>query len=77
MAPVLTMAGVLADAYVADRGVIASLPDPDLGRIPMHEIVPRLSGTPGVFRRPAPRLGQHTAEILDEIGWAAAEAVAE
>ena len=77
VAPVLTMAGVLADAYVADRGVIASLPDPDLGRIPMHEIVPRLSGTPGVFRRPAPRLGQHTAEILDEIGWADAKAVAE
>jgi crotonobetainyl-CoA:carnitine CoA-transferase CaiB-like acyl-CoA transferase len=27
-----------------------------------------------VLRRPAPRLGQHTAEILAEIGWGMAEA---
>jgi crotonobetainyl-CoA:carnitine CoA-transferase CaiB-like acyl-CoA transferase len=69
VAPVLDMAGVLASQYVRERGVIASVPDEDLGRIPMHETVPRFSDTPGVLRRPAPRLGQHTAEILAEIGW--------
>jgi crotonobetainyl-CoA:carnitine CoA-transferase CaiB-like acyl-CoA transferase len=69
VAPVLDMAGVLASQYVRERGVIASVPDEDLGRIPMHEAVPRFSDTPGVLRRPAPRLGQHTAEILAEIGW--------
>jgi crotonobetainyl-CoA:carnitine CoA-transferase CaiB-like acyl-CoA transferase len=74
VAPVLDMAGVLANRYVGERGVIASLPDEDLGRIPMHDVVPRFSGTPGVLRRPAPRLGQHTAEILAEIGWGMAEA---
>jgi crotonobetainyl-CoA:carnitine CoA-transferase CaiB-like acyl-CoA transferase len=36
----------------------------------MHNIVPRLSRTPGVFRRPAPKLGEHSQEILEEIGWA-------
>ncbi|MBV8652206.1 MAG: hypothetical protein JO255_12115 [Alphaproteobacteria bacterium] len=35
----------------------------------MHNIVPRLSGTPGVWRRPAPTLGQHTDEILSSLGF--------
>ena len=38
------------------------------GCVPMHNIVPRLSESPGGFRRPAPSLGQHTREILDELG---------
>jgi crotonobetainyl-CoA:carnitine CoA-transferase CaiB-like acyl-CoA transferase len=39
----------------------------------MHNIVPRLSQTPGVWRRPAPALGEHTAEVLTEAGLDAAE----
>ncbi len=34
----------------------------------MHNIIPRLSATPGRLRRPAPRLGEHTAEILGTLG---------
>jgi len=34
----------------------------------MHNIIPRLSDTPGRLRRPAPRLGEHTAEILGQFG---------
>jgi crotonobetainyl-CoA:carnitine CoA-transferase CaiB-like acyl-CoA transferase len=74
VAPVLDMAGVLAEPYVRGRGVVVSVPDAELGRIPMHDIVPRLSATPGVLRRPAPTLGQHTEEILAEIGWSGAQA---
>ena len=33
----------------------------------MHNIVPRLTGSPGGFRRPAPGLGEHTDEILAEL----------
>jgi len=40
------------------------LPDADVGALPMHNIAPRLSGTPGTFRRPAPRLGENNREIL-------------
>jgi crotonobetainyl-CoA:carnitine CoA-transferase CaiB-like acyl-CoA transferase len=39
----------------------------------MHAITPRLQGTPGVLRRRAPRLGEHTREILSELGATAAE----
>ena len=38
----------------------------------MHNIIPRLSATPGRLRRPAPSLGEHTAEILGELGLARA-----
>jgi formyl-CoA transferase len=34
----------------------------------MHNIIPRLSGTPGRLRSPAPALGQHTREILQALG---------
>ena len=44
------------------------MPDPDLGRIAMHNIIPRLSETPGRLRTPAPSLGEHTEEILGEFG---------
>ncbi len=48
--------------------MIADYPDPDMGEIPMHHIVPRLSATPGAIAVPAPHLGQHNREILREVG---------
>jgi hypothetical protein len=34
----------------------------------MHQVVPRLLGTPGSIRRAAPQRGQHTEELLQELG---------
>ena len=34
----------------------------------MHNVIPRLSETPGRLRSAAPSLGQHTAEILGQLG---------
>jgi crotonobetainyl-CoA:carnitine CoA-transferase CaiB-like acyl-CoA transferase len=34
----------------------------------VHNVIPRLSTTPGRLRRPAPALGEHTAEILGVLG---------
>jgi len=66
-APVYSMDQLVIDDYVIGRGAITELDDRDLGSIPMHEIVPRLGNTPGGFRYPAPRLGEHTEEILAEL----------
>ena len=49
------------------REVIVEVEDADMGSLPMHNVVPRLSGSPGGFRRAAPKLGEHTDEILAEL----------
>ena len=67
VAPVVSMADLMTHPYVVGRGALTELEDADLGSVPMHEIVPRLSRTPGTFRRPAPKLGEHTEEIVAEL----------
>jgi crotonobetainyl-CoA:carnitine CoA-transferase CaiB-like acyl-CoA transferase len=67
-APVYDMDQFLADPHVRARQIAVDLPDAEMGTIPMHAIIPRLSETPGAFRRPAPELGEHTAEVLGRIG---------
>ena len=54
--------------YIKAREVIAEYPDEEMGELPMHAVIPRLSGTPGGVRAPAPTLGQHTDEILLDAG---------
>ncbi len=66
--PVCSVADLTDHPFVTGRQAIVELEDRDLGSIPMHNIIPRLSETPGTFRRPAPRVGEHTQEILDELG---------
>jgi crotonobetainyl-CoA:carnitine CoA-transferase CaiB-like acyl-CoA transferase len=52
------------DPHVAAREILLEMPDEEMGSVPMHNVVPRLSGTPGAIRTPAPKLGEHEAEIL-------------
>ncbi|HEX4296793.1 MAG TPA: CoA transferase [Devosia sp.] len=66
--PIYSAADAAADPHFAGRGVIVDVDDAEFGTLPVHNILPRLSATPGVWRRPAPQLGEHTAEILAEIG---------
>jgi crotonobetainyl-CoA:carnitine CoA-transferase CaiB-like acyl-CoA transferase len=66
--PVYTIADAMADRHFREREIIVDVEDGELGRVAMHNIVPRLSQTPGAWRRPAPRLGEHTDAILAEAG---------
>ena len=74
--PIYNIADATEDAHFAEREVIVSLDDAEHGALPMHNIVPRMSETPGRFRRPAPALGEHTAEVLAEVGFNATIAAA-
>ena len=65
--PVCDMAELLDHPYTRGREAIVDVEDAELGAIPMHNVVPRLTGSPGGFRRPAPALGEHTDEILAEL----------
>jgi len=66
--PIYSIADASSDAHFREREIIVEADDADWQSLPMHNIVPRLSETPGVFRRPAPALGEHSREILAEIG---------
>ena len=67
-APVYDVDQFMADPHVQARQVVVDLPDKEMGAVPMHAVIPRLSGTPGAIRRPAPELGEHTAEVLGRVG---------
>ncbi|MBL8384228.1 MAG: CoA transferase [Burkholderiales bacterium] len=66
--PVCDTADLVAHPYIAGRQVLRELPDADMGTLPMHDVVPRLSGTPGAMRLPAPALGEHNAEVFGALG---------
>lgn len=66
--PVLDGAEVTRDPHVISRGAVAVFPDPEMGELPMHLVVPRLSRTPGGIRCAAPALDENAAEILAELG---------
>ena len=74
--PVYDIDQFLDDPHVQARGVVVEAPDEEIGSVLMHGVIPRLSETPGRLRRPAPRLGEHSAEILRAIGYDAAQIAA-
>jgi formyl-CoA transferase len=66
--PIYDIAQILEDPHVVERELLADYPDADMETFPMHHVVPRLSGTPGSIRTPAPKLGQHNEELLKSLG---------
>lgn len=67
--PIYDMSDIEQDRHFHERQIVVELPDAELGTIPVHNISPRLTETPGTFRRSAPHLGEHTRETLAEIGY--------
>ena len=63
--PVYDAAQLSKDPYVIEGESLVELEDPELGYMPMHNVVPRLSATPGAMRMHAPAIGQHTKEVLE------------
>lgn len=66
--PVYDIAQLVEDEHIVEREILVRVPDDQLGSVPMHNVIPRLSNTPGRLRRPAPDLGEHTGEVLQSLG---------
>jgi len=66
--PIYDISQIVEDPHMVERELVADYPDADMDAFPMHHVVPRLSGTPGSIRTPAPRLGEHNRKLLREAG---------
>jgi formyl-CoA transferase len=62
--PIYDVRQILEDPHFIEREILADYPDDEMQAFPMHHVVPRLLGTPGSIRSPAPKLGQHNREVL-------------
>ena len=51
--------------------MIVETTDADGRSLKVPGIVPKLSATPGTIRHPAPRLGEHTDDVIGRPGWPA------
>jgi crotonobetainyl-CoA:carnitine CoA-transferase CaiB-like acyl-CoA transferase len=72
-APVLTRNEVIRHPQTLSMGIVVESAHPAAGRLHQARPAARFSATPTELRRGAPLLGEHTAEILAELGYSAAE----
>jgi crotonobetainyl-CoA:carnitine CoA-transferase CaiB-like acyl-CoA transferase len=60
----------LDDAHIRAAGLLKEVTYPGLdGSLPLAPTPIELSETPGIYRRPAPLLGEHTVVILKSLGY--------
>ncbi len=71
--PIYEFDEVFEDAQVKHLGLVAEVEQPGYGRARMLDFPVKASATPARIRRPAPLLGEHTAEVLGELGLPKAE----
>jgi crotonobetainyl-CoA:carnitine CoA-transferase CaiB-like acyl-CoA transferase len=74
--PVNTYAQLFSDPQVRHLGMVVRLDDPELGSVPHVRVPLRLSTSGVTVRTVAPRLGEHTGEVLARLGYSAAEIAA-
>ena len=72
-APVLTRSEVIRHPHVQAMGIVEEVEHPKAGRLRQARNAARFSETPAAIRLPAPALGEHTGEVLAELGYSAAE----
>jgi len=68
VATAYTAADIFADAHIAARGDLVTVDDPTVGPLRQQAPFPRRVGEPVTVPSGAPRLGEHTREVLRSLG---------
>ena len=75
--PINSVPEAFADPQVKHRNMLVDIPHPVAGSVPQVASPMKLAQAPLSYDRAPPLIGQHTEEILREIGWAAKAPAAE
>jgi alpha-methylacyl-CoA racemase len=71
--PILELDEALESQLVREREMVISYEQPEFGEVKQLGFPIKLSRTPADVHRPAPALGEHTAEVLQDAGYSAEE----
>lgn len=65
--PVYDIGQIFENPQYRARDSVTTIEDKDLGPLRMQNVFPRMSRTPGRIKHGGPRLGEHSAQVLDEL----------
>jgi crotonobetainyl-CoA:carnitine CoA-transferase CaiB-like acyl-CoA transferase len=68
-APILRRSEIIHNEQVIARGIIAELDQPKVGRVRQPKPAARFEINQAAIRGPAPRVGEHSREILRDLGY--------
>jgi CoA:oxalate CoA-transferase len=66
---ILSLQDALNSAQTTHRGTLGAVDEEDLGQLRLFNLTARFEKTPGRLESPPPRLSQHTAEVLSDLGY--------